>query len=170
MSDDNDAPDVQEEDDAQAAVDAAHGSTHTFLGERLEAFSFEHQIVFERMGVRNGGSAVEAATAIVFLCTLGEKPCGLNYAGDPAKAGNGEVTGVEFMEAARGAGMRALRRAMGRWARKKGITINNREGQAALDVAAEIWAETKVSKFTPELPKARGKGGARAGRVVKRAR
>lgn len=160
MSDET--PDIEE--DRQEEIENAHGRKHFFRGKPLEPFSFERQAAFQRIGV-GSESILESAAAVIFLCSLGDGKTGLDFNGRKASGGY-EMSGIDFIDSARGAGVITFRRLLAKWATENGIALNSPEGQEAVNVASEIWAETRVSKFEP-IQKGGGKGGGRTVAVSK---
>lgn len=151
----------------QARIEAATGERHFFLGKPLEPFSFERQAAFQRLSV-GSESSLEAATAVVFLCTLGDAKTGLNFFGRAAQPGEYEMTGIDLIDAARGASTVIFRRLIAAWATKNRIGLNTKNGREAVQVAGLLWKETHDAELAPEL-KGRVKSRAR-GRVAKPAR
>lgn len=126
----------------QQEVDEAHGSAHFFRGKRLEKFSFDHQMAYQRICMR-GVAPVEAATVLVFLCTLGDAA----LPGEP-------LTGWDLIDMARDpVGIRAFRKRMSKWATENEVGLEGASSQQCIDIATKIWEEIDVSKFKADPKK-----------------
>lgn len=121
---------------------AAEAPGHFFNGKRLQPFSFGRQACYQRCD--DGESEFEAKITILFLCMLGEE-----IFESPLLPKDHKKSGIDIMEAARGAGIPFFRRLVAKWADENGFTANNPEGRAAAHLGFIIWNESKKSKFKP---------------------
>lgn len=135
----------------QQQIDEAFAAVHTFKGRTLEAFTFSRQAAWQRLGLHNVESTLEAATAIVYLCSLGER---IEVSAVTDKAGREIIpalTGIDLMQRARGPALEEFRARMDAWAASEDIGLNNEAGQEAVNVGTAIFMETKVSRFRPAV-------------------
>jgi len=124
--------------DPQQRIDDAAGAVHYWRGAKLATFSFGRQVAFQKLGVvgRGNFSSLEAAVAIVFLCTLGDDK------------------GVDLIERiSTPDGARVFRRAMDAWADSNKVWMNSPAGKECGDIADAIWRDLESSSFEPQSTK-----------------
>lgn len=116
-------------------------ATKSFLGHKLEPFSFARQTAAQRLSM-SSDSILEASALLVFLC----------------------LQPWESIDSARDVGMQPFRRKFCEWADANKIGLNTENGKLVRKIAAEIWEELAAADSEPVIAKARGPTGPKATR------
>jgi len=133
MSDDLDPEQIH----AQALATAADRQ-HYFQGSKLEPFSFGRQSAAQRLSMSDE-SQLEAATLLIYLCTLGEGPFN-----------ESRETGIDRIDRARGEKeLRIFRQEMAKWADGKKIRLGSTIAKEIQSIANDIWTDLLVSETIP---------------------